>query len=294
MAGQSVSTFAKFSVNGTKICFRQIMDDSVYTRVDDSADTMCGSLDHDSRMVTEGIKIVRFRVIMRPSPQELAILFPCIGLAGSQPNYALVDNFQASKFSAQIDRVARVATYSNCMVSRAIFSGARGFRTMQLELHIVAEDITWGAAGSGTFTAPSTRTAGLPLTQGVLTLQGGTRSFNRFGLVIDNNPSVEWNNSVVAGAIEASDRIISLSVSTPYTSDEYALLENEISSAAGAAGQLLFSRSGESTQFSFPKLILTPNPPNVPQRSEIRHSLTYLAYITDGQKPLAVTHTAAA
>lgn len=294
MAGQSISTFAKFSINGTRMCFRQIIDDSVYTRVDDSADTMCGSLDHDSRLVTEGIKIVRFRVIMRPSPQELSILFPCIGLAGSSPTFSLVENFQSSKFTAAIDRVAKVATYSNCMVSRAIFSGARGFRSMQLELHIVGEDITWGAPGTGTFTAMPSRTVGYPLTQGVLSLQGGTRSFNRFGLVIDNHPAVEWNNAVVAGAIEATDRIISLSVSTPYTSDEIALLDNEVSSAAGAAAQLQFSRSGENTTFAFPKLILTPNPPNVPHRSEIRQALTYLAYITNGEKPLTVTHTAAA
>lgn len=294
MAGQSVSTFAKFSINGNRMCFRQIVDDSIYTRVDDSADTMCGSLDHDSRLVTEGIKIVRFRVIMRPSPQEMSILLPCMGLAGGGGSYALVDNFQNSKFTCAIDRVAKVATYSNCMVSRAILSAARGFRSWQLELHVVGEDITWTGPGTGTFNALATRTVGYPLTQAVLSLQGGTRSFNRFGLVIDNHPAVEWNNAVVAGAIEATDRIISLSVSTPYTSDEIALLDNEISSAAGAAAQLTFSRTGESTIFTFPKLILTPNPPNVPHRAEIRQALTYLAYITNGQKPLSVSHTAAA
>lgn len=296
MPGQSVSTFAKLGLAGTKICFRQILDDTVYTKVDDSADTMCGSLDHDSRMVTDGIKIVRFRVIMRPSPQEMSVLLPIMGFTAAGSNYSLVPNFASSKFTSVIDRVAKVSTYTNCMVSKWILSGARGFRSMQLELHIVAEDVSHGAAGSFALSAPATRTAGYPLNKGVLSLAGTQYRFNRFALAVDMMPSVEWNNAVTAGAIEATDRLIAFTVSTPYTSDEIALIDNAVvADYGGLAGSLQFSRTGESTLFSMPALHVPVKLPNVPQRAEIRSPQTYLAYIhSDGSAPLSITHSASA
>ena len=103
---------------------------------------------------------------------------------------------------------------------------------------------------------------------------------------------MQWNNSATATAICPTDRENTLSLSTPYTSDESALFTTPLSSATGAAATLAFSRSGQSTSIAFANLKSIARPPGIPNKGQIRLPLHYRAYKSGSTASVIVTHDA--
>ena len=123
-------------------------------------------------------------------------LLPYIcGAAESTNVFALADALP--EFYLMIDRGAKVFTYAGCRISKATFTGTKG-DLLFLELDIEAETETIGNAG--TF-IPLTNPQEKPfiMEDGVLTLQGETRVFEKFSLTIENvlNTELFGNNLIL-------------------------------------------------------------------------------------------------
>lgn len=293
MPGQSHSTYSRLAIDGKQFCFRQIVPTGRgYEVVDNSEDSMCGDLDHHGE-VDLGCKDLRFRIFMRPSPEELDLLLPWIGFDETTNTFELSDDFSSRSKTVLIDRVAQVHEYTTCYVDKAIFTGARGRKTMGLDLWVIATNEDPTSAWSGV-TDISPRTVGYPLTRGTLELLGSTRLFNQYTCVIDNNFDTEFNNSRVITAADPADRVIYLATSTPFINTTVDLYNDQLDDVTGATGQLAFSRGSQSLEFNFRRLVNMTKIPEVPYRKEIRLGQLYQAYMdADENKPLQIVNVPA-
>jgi len=247
-----------------------------------------GTRSHHSARTRAGTTVVSGQFELHPTPGELDWLFPWIlGADASGDTFALAESLQLRDLL--IDRVPDRFLYTNCVVSRAVFSAEAGHAVV-LVIEIEGQDVTRSATAF-----PSISPLLEPpyvIMDGVLTLAASARKFNRFELTIDNLVQTDrFMNSTTRADIPAQDREIRLSVTTPYTSDETDLLAQ---ATAGAAGSLVFTNGGYSTTFAFAALQVPPEDPVIPGKSEILLTLNMVARMAGTTKELVVTHDATA
>ena len=282
---------SRLSINGQQMTFMQYIPRTVRELVDDGAVAIRGILDHPKERVTLGRLHIGAEIVMHPTPAELDVLLPLMGGSESPTDtFTIGDTY--STFDMVVDSVTKVHTYTTCKMGRAIFSGQRGAEPVQLRFLVLGTGFSEGT-DFGSPTALDTDIV-YAFHEGVLTLQGGSKAFDRFQLMIDPKLQVQWNNSSTPTEICPTDRDIVLQTSTPYTSSESALFTTPLSSAAGAAGSLAFTRAGQSTTFSFANLKSIAKPPPVLNKAQIRLPLTYKAYRSGSTAALTVTHDATA
>lgn len=235
-----------------------------------------------------GLQVVQFTVTLNPSPTELDwLLINAIGFSESTNVFTPTESLPT--FVVCLDRVAKVHTYAGCVVSRATFSGRAG-QPLQLALDILAVSETEGASGGFPALTFDTDTMYV-LSDGVLTLQSSARTFDDFSLTIDNKAVSRWMNSRTATSIDATDREVLFSCSTPYTSSETDLYTTPAGSSAGAAGTLTFTNGNQSVEFAFANLIADPaKAPPVNGRGEILLPLTYRAEKSGSTAELIITN----
>lgn len=239
-----------------------------------------------------GPKVIAFTITMNPSPTELDWWLPRIlGADESTDTFALAEVLPT--FVVCVDRIAKVHTYTGCVVSRAVFSSSAG-QPLQLAVDVLAVDETEG--NSGTFPAITPDTDAMYVhSDAVLTLQSSARSFDECQVTIDNKAVARWMNSRTATDISATDREVLLACSTPYTSSESDLYTTPAGSSAGAAGTLVYTNGNQSLTFTFANLIQDPartSPIN--GRGEILLPLTFRAEQSSTTKELVVTHDSTA
>lgn len=295
MAGQSQGAFAQIAIGGQKIeTAVRLVDRSTYGLVDPNPETFSGILDNVEETVSAGIQTFALQFLMYPTVDQLDTILPLIGTTESTDVFTLTDDFSSLTFTTIVDRVAKVHTYSNCIIDKAIFRGQKGLKPVSLELHILARTMAEGNAGTFSATTP-TLTAPYAFNTGTLTLSGNTEVFDRFVLAIDNHAVVQHNNSETATSIQPSWRQITLGCSTPYTSDEIALLTTNIGSTRsdGYAASLVLSRGNYSTTFAIANVKTQANIPDIlGLGEEIRLQQFYNCYKDGSTAALIVTHDA--
>jgi len=258
-----------------------------YQLIDDGDQSVRGTRSHPEERITQGLIRVGGPIAMNPTPDELDTILPRIlGAAASGTTFDIAETLPS--FIVAINRVAKYHRYDGCKVSKAVFSGSKG-GPLRMELQIVGQTETEAAASSFPSLTASVM-APYNFTQGVITLEGATRLFNQFILVIDNRPSVEFNNSRTATDIVASDRVVSMALSTPYTSSETTLFTTPVAGAGGSAGSLVFTAGTKSLTFSFANLKAFARSPSIQSKGQIRLPLRYKAYKTASTNELVVTN----
>jgi len=259
-----------------------------YDLIDDGEQAIRGTRSHPEERVSQGLVRVGGSIVMNPTPLELDNLLPRIlGAAEVTDLFSVAETLPS--FLVAINRIAKFHTYAGAKVNKAIFSGGSG-KPLQLELQILAQTETEGAAGSFPSVAEGNQTP-YNFTQGVITLGGATQLFNQFVLIVDNHLSVEFNNSRTATDIVAADRSVFLALSTPYTSTETTLFTTPVASAAGdSAATLVFTSGTKSLTFTFGNLKSFARTPSVRNKGQIRLPLRYKAYEIAGVDEIAVTN----
>jgi hypothetical protein len=297
MAGQSQGAFARLSINGVFIeTAVRFVDRSIYGLVDPGPEVFSGILDNPKEIVSAGIQTFAFQILLYPTVAQLDTILPLIGMAESPTDtFTLTDDFSALTFSVVVDKVAKVHTYTNCIIDKAIFRGQKGLKPISLELHVLARGLTEGSS----FGSPTTPTLTAPyaFNVGTITNAGNTEVFDRFVLAVDNHAVVQHNNSETPTSIQPSWRSISLGTSMPYTSDEIAILTTAVGAtrADGVAGTVAFARGNFSTTFTLANLKWQATPPSVLGKGqEIRMQSFWTAYKSGATSPLIITHDATA
>lgn len=289
MACQSQGAYSKLAIAGQQVEFLTFEDNGVIELVDNE-EAIRGFLDHPKERVTQGLKKWQFTITMQPSPTEMDLIFPYIGFTESPTDtFTVTDDFSALEFDVIVDKVAKVQTYADCKVDKAIFQGQKGRKPNQLTLMCIAKSMTQDDAGTFSASAIDTDFA-YAFTEGVLTLQSSARAFDRYAVIIDNHLNAEFNNSQEATCIQPAERTIHLAVNTPYTSSEIALFDTPFAGASGAAGTIAWTRGSKSTAFSFANLKSVAKPVSIPGKVEIRQPLFYKAYKSGSTAALIVTH----
>ena len=242
-----------------------------------------GTRSHPVERTRTGNYQVRGQLVLEPSPEELALLLPWIlGAAASGTTYALAETVPERYIT--IDRIAKVFTYAGVKVDRATFSAREG-EILRLSLDLVGKTET--VANAGTFPALTIgATAPFIFTDGAFTMQASARSVKDVEIVIDNRLEVQFNNSTTASFIDATDRMVSVNVSTPYTSSETDLYAQAL---AGAAGSFVFTNGGYSLTFAFAKLQVADQSPVVAGKQEIPLRMAMVARKSATTNELIVT-----
>jgi len=283
----SQGAISHLAINGQEYEFITCTGGAVHELTDNSDRAIRGIMDRVKERVSQGLITVAIKVVMQPSPAELNLLLPLFGTTETVDVFALDQTLPS--FPVIMDHVAKVHTYATCKFDKIIVRGQRGGIPIQLELHIIGTSVTEGAAGSFSATAIDTDIA-YAFHAGILTLEGGSRNFDRFAFIWDNHIYTEFNNSRTVTDIDMAYRTFDLACSTPYTSNESTLLTTPVGSSAGTVGTLVYTRAGQSTTFSLANLKSIARDPDINGKTEIRLPLFYRAYKSGATEALVVTH----
>lgn len=234
--------------------------------------------------------VVSGSIVLHPTPVELDTLFYLIlGTIESTDSFVLAETIP--EFGVLIERITRRFVYTGCRVSRATFSGTQGQPiTLRLDIEGETEVIT-NTSWPGTIPAID---SGSPYifsdTTFSLSADASAAEVRSFEITIDNGLITDrFMNSVTRTTIPSADRIVSLSMTVPYTADEVDLHKQAL---AGAGGSLTLTNGATSTVFTFGNLKTDPavSPVIGSRGSEILLGLQMRAYKTGSTMELAVTH----
>jgi hypothetical protein len=217
--------------------------------------------DTDAR---KGVQRIGGPVDLEPSFAELvALMALAIGSGGNA-----ADSLTA--FNSVVNRVVRYDTYTGCKVSRATLSGQQG-GVVSCSLDVVGQtEVT----NTGTISIPASDIPFL-LSDLALNLAGSLRETQSFQLVIDNHIDAErFMNSTTLSQVVELDRTVSLTTTHPWN-DANADLYDQV--LAGAAGSLALNNGTNTGTFSFGKLQVPAETPDIPGKSELMLVLNMMA-----------------
>lgn len=291
MAGATSTQVTGLAINGTKICFVKVVPYSKYYYVDPNDRVICGDLDHNHELVSEGIQIHGFKCLLEPHPGELDVLVPLIGYTESPTDsFAPTDSLTEFTSLIKLKSSTNVThSYGGCKVNRAIFRGQKGMHPVSLELDIWAKTLTEGSSFS-----PSTLTEQAPyaFTKGTLSLRSTETAFSRFAWIHDNRLQRRINNATTADVLQNVERVVHFGCNTPYTDDESDILSTFLgaSRTTGIAGELNYTNGTKRLIFNMPKMLWEASPVAIgPKPEEVRLEQFYKLYSSGGAAVCTIT-----
>ena len=244
-----------------------------------------GSRSHPKERTRDGTYTVQGTIRLHATPSMLALLLPRIlGANASGTTFALAETLP--EFDLLIDRVARRFVYGNCKIGKATFRCQAG-GLLELELEVLGKTETVSATSFPSISAPTD----IPYvwSDATCTLLSTSRIVTQWELAIDNVPNVRFSNSQSATDIQITDRIVTCSLMTPYTSSEVDLYGQNVGSSAAATFSL--TNGGTSISFAIANLQIPDNSPVVESRTgEIMLSLQGTAKMSGSTRELIVTN----
>jgi hypothetical protein len=182
-----------------------------------------GSRSMPKERARTGIRAVQGTITLHPSPADLDKWLPRIlGADESADTFELGDTF--TDFGILIDRDTDIHEYNWCKVTRADFrSQPNGF--LEMTLTIIGRDETLSVAAPAPAPTLSTASNAAPYVfhdcSGNAQLPSGTsREIFDIAISIDNFMDARFVNAVTATSVCPTDRLVTISTTTPYDSDE--------------------------------------------------------------------------
>ena len=176
-----------------------------------------GTRSREKYRVRETQQAVTGSIVMNPTATEIDGLLPWILGGTTAVGVTDVADALTSRY-VQVDKISKVYTYDECLVSRAIFSGSQG-NPIQLTLDVEGKSETEGNAGSfPSLTLPTDNM--FVFSDITLTLLASARPIESFTLTIDNVLTTDrYMNNLTRDDMVPTDRIVTLDVRLPFTSD---------------------------------------------------------------------------
>lgn len=234
-------------------------------------DGIRGIVDMITERTRDGNIAVGGGVEMNPGPVEITSWLPYImNAAGSGTTFTLGES--ANPFYYAVNRVAEAFTYGGMLVQSARLAASEG-GLMTMSVQMVGKTQTKGAVAG--FPSLTLETAAPYFVADIATVIGGTTvPFNSFSLDIANQYDVKYRNSQTASDIILIGRTITVSLQTPYTSNETAIYNP---GNTGAATTITLTNGGVSCVMTMPSVKFNRDDPTVSGRNEIGLSLTGMA-----------------
>lgn len=230
-------------------------------------------------MKTSGIRGTRSHVVERtrmgligvggtvnliPGPADLDVLLRLItGTAKSGNDFTLSETIP--EFYVGIDKVAQMYLYSGCKMAQVTIGGSTG-SFMTFTTDIIGKTETAGAISGMSALVPSLATPYV-FHDATMTIGGTTYQFGSVSIVLSNGLKPDrYMNSITRTDIPELDRVITISLGMPFTSDTLGLYDVGITSAAVV---ITFTNGGYSFTITLPAVQFPTQPPNLPGREEI-------------------------
>lgn len=230
-----------------------------------STDGIRGTRAHPVERTRAGTYTIGGNITFEPGPTDLDFWLNVItgGTKDGSNNFSPAETLPY--FSIGIDRIAQMHTYNGCVIDKATFKASQG-SLLELALDIEGKTEVLGAIAGFSALAPTTQ-APYVLMDAVLTYGGTTYQFREVELVYDNAVKKDrFMNSISRTDIPALDRIISLTLSLPYTTDTTGLYDQNVTS-----GNVVITFTNGALNFTItcPAVQFPTEPPETPGRDEI-------------------------
>ena len=231
----------------------------------------------------DGTVRINGTIAFHATPSMLDLLLPRImGSAEVADVFAVSETLP--EFDVLIDRVAKRFVYAGCKVGRATFRATAG-GALELDLEITGKSETVSATAFPSITAP----VDPPYiwSDAVCTVEGLARVVTRWELSVDNQLNARFSNSNNATDIQTQGRVVTVSMTVPYTSDEVDLYGINASGASGAT--FVLTNGGRSLTFTVGALAVPDSSPVVGGPGEILLEMSGIAKSTGSTKELSIT-----
>lgn len=232
----------------------------------------------------DGLLRVSGTVNFHATGSMLDLVLPRImGAAESSDVFAVAETLPS--FDVLIDRVAKRFVYGGCKVGRAVFRASAG-GALELDLDITGKTETVSATAFPSITAPTDPP--YIWSDAVCTIEGTARTVTQWELTIDNQINARFSNSQTATDIHTQGRVVTVSLTVPYTSDEVDLYG--IGASGASAATFVLTNGNRSLTFSIPALMIADSSPPVSGPGEILLQLSGTAKSSGSTKELEITN----
>jgi len=232
----------------------------------------------------DGLSRIGGGLSFHASPSMLDLVLPRImGAAESSDLFAVAETLP--EFDVLIDRVAKRFVYAGCRVGRATFRATAG-GALEMDLEVTGKSETVSATAFPSITAPTDPP--YVWSDAVCTIEGTARTVTQWELSIDNQLNARFSNSVTATDIHTQGRVVTVTLTVPYTADEVDLYGINTGGASGAT--FVLTNGARSLTFTIGALAIMDNSPTVGGNGEILLQLTGTAKSTGSTKELAITN----
>lgn len=244
-----------------------------------------GSRSHKKERTRAGLNRIGGTILLHPSPNDLELWLPRI--MGSASVGVLAETLPS--FGVLKDLGTTRHEYKDCKVNRATFRGQAG-GLVEMELDILGKSEATGTSAPSVSLGVAADDAPYVHTDLAVSLAAAAREVFDFEITIDNRLEARFVNNVNATALNATDRIITVRATTPWTADEDDLYDV---ATAGIAATFTFTNGTLSTLFSFAALQIPAETPVVERREgEIRFTINGTARMSGSTRELVVTNDA--
>jgi hypothetical protein len=231
----------------------------------------------------DGTVRINGTIAFHATPAMLDLLLPRImGSAEVADLFAVSETLP--EFDVLIERVAKRFVYAGCKVSRATFRATAG-GALELDLEVTGKSETVSATAFPAITAPTDPP--YIWSDAVCTVEGSARVVTRWELSIDNQLNARFSNSNTATDIHTQGRVVTVSMTVPYTSDEVDLYGINSSGASGAT--FVLTNGGRSITFTVGALAVADSSPVVGGPGEILLEMSGIAKSSGSTKELSIT-----
>lgn len=223
-----------------------------------------GTRAHFDTDVRKGPQRIGGTITLEPSYSELvAIMALAIGSGGNTAD-------SLTSFNAVVDRKTKVDTYTGCKIGRATISASQG-GIVSVSLDLVGQT---EVVNTGTVSTPI---SGIPyiMSDIALNLANTAREAFGFSLVIDNHLDAErFLNATTLSQVVEMDRTVTLQATVPNNDTNYDLYNQAV---GGAAGTLALNNGTNTGTFSFGRLQVPAESPEIPGKTELQLVLNMIA-----------------
>ena len=218
------------------------------------------------------------QLVLEPCVAELDALLPWL-LGGATTSSVTAFTDALAKRFVTVDKVTKVMTYAECVISQWVFEGSEG-NPLRLSLDIEGQSETEGNAASFPSLTPSFENFFIfsDLTFAVNSITCTPKSFR---LTVNNNLDTErFLNSLTRDEIPSLDRTVNLEIALPYDTVHEPLYDLGPYDAQGVAGSLVLTDATEGFSYTLALTSLkAPEPPiEVGERSELMLNLNYQVF----------------
>ena len=227
--------------------------------------------------IAQGLIQVAGSINLQPTPLEMSYILPLV--TGSSTSATVLTDALAD-----VTVVCSNATSSQTFVGRISamhISGSSG-KKIDVKLDFVGKTCTMGSGGVLSGTPDITVRPYMFYDAGSgLTVGGSAYAIDKFELTIDNKIEPTYMVGQTATDLEPTDRIVTLSVETKYTSTEAGLLTTQQTGptiGSAITGSLALTNGSNSMTFTFASLQAITNTVVVPNKKHLRLPLNYQAY----------------